>query len=427
MVALAGAAMPSHAFAISITTDEIEPYLLIGLGPENNTTIPPAEVGESTVGVGGSANATSGFELGSNNAPVPSTSDFLIGGGGGGGPGLAGNVPALPTGIQAVPQGNTFDGNIAVVSLDGIFNLQDIGVYADPNIGIRCAQSVVACDAGTSNSFFNDPNQYPNTFDGVTGDKISAGDGDPATTDAVQSTRIDQPNGAGVTGNFDFTPLLAELAAAKAGFPLLAATSIWDLSAGSVSGQIDQVGTMIGTSSITTSAGPDGKLVLTVNLAPGLNVIDIDTNENDLLLNNMTLVIDGVEDSLAIFRLNTFFDINFLIESSNIFAGDGLLDLNSLLFYTGAENSGQHFKFNQSIVNGMAFWSLGMSGGEIIMNDVQGCTQLVADKINLNDVRLSRCAFGEVPEPSTLTLFGIGLAVLGFVVRRRRSIQLRAA
>ena len=426
LAALAVAAMPGRATATFITVDEIGQYLLIGLGPANDVQ-DPANPAESTVGVGTSTSASSGFELGANKAPVPSTSDFLTGGGGGGGPGLEGNVPELPTGIQAVPQGITGDGNIAVVSPDGEFNLQDIGVYADPNIGIRCAQLAANCDAGTSNSFFNDPNQYPNTFDGVTGDKISAGDGDAATTDADPTTRIDQPNGDGVTQNFVFTSLLAELTDAKSLIPSLTATSVWDLS---LSGQIADVGSMGGTSGITTSFGPDGMLVLEINLDSGLNVIDIDTNNQDLLLNNMTLIIDGLEDSFGIFRTNSFDDINFLIENSNIFAGDGLADLNSLLFFTNAQDNDQHFSFNNSIVNGVAFWSLGMSGGEIVMNDVQGCTQLVADKINLNDVRLSRCAFDppmEVAEPASLTLFGFGLAALGLIARRRKSIQLKAA
>ncbi len=421
LAALAIFAMPSRASATVISTDLISQYLLIGLAPVNDVP-DPNNPAESTVGIGTSTSASSGFELGSNKAPVPSTSDFLTGGGGGGGPGLEGNVPALPTGIQAVPQGITGDGNIAVVSPEGTLNLQDIGVYADPNIGIRCAQSAATCNLTTQNSFFNDPNQFPNTFDDPGGDKIGP-------LEAVQSTRIDQPNAAGITENFDFSPLLAELADAKVEIPLLAATSIWDLSD---SGQIFDVGTIVagGTSSISTSMGPDGKLVLTFDLAPGPNVIDIDTDGQDLLLNNMTLIIDGFEDSFAIFRMNTFLDINFIVTNSLILAGDGLGDLNSLLFFTDALDNGGHFNFSQSIVNGIAFWSLGMSGGEIIMNNVQGCTQLVADKIGLNDIRLSRCAFSDrmdVPEPSTLTLFGIGLAVLGFVVRRRRSIQPKAA
>ena len=68
------------------------------------------------------------------------------------------------------------------------------------------------------------------------------------------------------------------------------------------------------------------------------------------------------------------------------------------------------------IINGIAFWDLNMDGGEITFNNVQGCLQAVADKINLNDVRLNNCAFVAVPEPTTCTL---ALAALCLAVGRR--------
>jgi hypothetical protein len=59
----------------------------------------------------------------------------------------------LPGGIEPVPQGISFDGNIAITHEQGVFNLQDVGVYGDPG-GIRCAAASAAdCDDGTQNSF----------------------------------------------------------------------------------------------------------------------------------------------------------------------------------------------------------------------------------------------------------------------------------
>ena len=89
-------------------TIEVQDYLVIGLGD--------AEVGHAL--------NMNNFELGANKAPVPSTSDFLNSGGG---PGLAGNVPDLPSGIEAVGQGIAGDGNVAILSPSGRFNLQDVG------------------------------------------------------------------------------------------------------------------------------------------------------------------------------------------------------------------------------------------------------------------------------------------------------------
>ncbi len=40
----------------------------------------------------------------------------------------------------------------------------------------------------------------------------------------------------------------------------------------------------------------------------------------------------------------------------------------------------------------MAFWTLAETGGQININNAQGCTQLIADEIVLNDVRFTRCA-----------------------------------
>ena len=62
-----------------------------------------------------------------------------------------------------------------------------------------------------------------------------------------------------------------------------------------------------------------------------------------------------------------------------------------------------------------------MDGGEITFNNVQGCLQAVADKINLNDVRLNNCHF--VPEPRTGLLLGLGLARLVAVTSRRSSVR----
>ena len=114
---------------------------------------------------------------------------------------------------------------------------------------------------------------------------------------------------------------------------------------------------------------------------------------------------------------------NFLVENSNILVGDGGIGLNNVLFFSDRPDNATHFSFNNTIVNGVAFWTLGMEGGGISIQNGQGCTQLIADKIALSDVRLSRCAFGPgtppIPEPSSAVIFAVGALFVRGATRRR--------
>lgn len=365
-------------------------YLLIGMGPVNSSGQQP--------GIGQAVNVNN-FELGANKAPVPSTSGFLNGGSSGG-PGLLGNVPNIPLNARPVGSGVFGDGNIAITHPNGVYNLQDVGVYAD--LGIRTAGSLPGSDAGTQNSFFNDPNMFPNTFTptGFTNPGVHNNTGgfgtDVNPNQAVQSTRIDASNFAGVTGNFDFTALRAELATARTVITGLAST---------------------GTLNVSGSGGVINSHT-TINLLPGLNVIDILTGGSDFLLSNSNLVIDGPAGSSAIFRVPN--SAKFLVSNGNILVGNGGIGLDSVLFVSTRPDNAQHFNFSNTVLNGVAFWTLANRGGEINIDNSQGCTQLVADKITLNDVRYARCDFN--PEPATLGLFGLALAAGG---RRLRRLTIR--
>ncbi len=111
---------------------------------------------------------------------------------------------------------------------------------------------------------------------------------------------------------------------------------------------------------------------------------------------------DGPAGAQAIFVVPD--DANFLISNGNILVGDGGIDLDSVVIFSDKHDTNAHFSFDNTVINGVAFWSIGASGpattgGEIAINNGQGCTQLIADKITLNDVRFGRCGPGFGPPP----------------------------
>ena len=348
---------------------------------------------------------TSNFELGANKAPVPSTDSFLDGGSSGG-PTLLGAVPDLPSGIRAVDQGIGGHGNVAVTDTSGEFNFQNVGVYADPGIGIRVAGSSESLNK-SSNSFFNDPNMFPNTFSVAT---QTGTDVNP--NDADQNTRIEASgNGhpsdnVGVTYSFDHSSLITELATARTSINSLTSTGTLDASGGNA-GQLETGSTLSGNASLVITTGNSlGGIDARLTLDDGLNVIDISTGGNDFLLNNANLIVDGPEFSTVIFRMPN--NDNMLITNSNILVGNGGIGRNDILFYTDQNQNDTHFSFSNSIINGAAFWSLGDSGGTIGVSNAQGSTQLVADIVTMSNVRFTRWSFAPVPEPSAIALFCFG-------------------
>jgi hypothetical protein len=188
----------------------------------------------------------------------------------------------------------------------------------------------------------------------------------------------------GITLNYNFTQLNQDLANAK--------TWIGNL-----------IATQTRTNNITAGA--------TFELQAGLNVINLGQTGQDFDVTGAVNIVKAAgvtEDVVAIFRV-----VNGLkFQTSNATINNLTGSHDNVLFYSGSSaTSGTIQAFNLSNmvnmdtpgINHVQFWALGQNA-EININNASGCTQLIADKINLNNVDFGLCAFdpgngGDIPPP----------------------------
>jgi len=286
----------------------------------------------------------------------------------------SGNYESVSSPGVGPSTGSFNDARIAILENDGTVQMSDITMLGTGATGIDCAGSYNDCTDGggnLSNTTYN-------------GSAIG--------------------NGSGVLGNQDLSLVQSFIGTARS----------W-ASGLSVTGSID-----------TDDGTLKGDTI--VNLSAGVNVFDFTDNggsltfEKDIKVEDGSLIFQGAATDYAVVLVNE--GSNFLTSNGNLVIGDGGIGLNNVVIISQNQGTDANFNISNSYINGVSLWDLGGDvQNNLSVDNAIGCTQLVGDDVDIQNVRLNRCAFNTsvIPLPPALVLFPSGLAVLAWVRRRRYS------
>jgi hypothetical protein len=337
------------------------------------------------------------------------------------------NIPDFLPGARPLLERPDYSGNVALTGNDASFVSENVDYFA--SIGIQCADDDVRGNGRL---------QCHDSFDGDNSFKSRA-DTDFETLDT----------GSGVS-NFDPTALLSEIDQWRLFVEGLDAEF-------TITDDIENISFKEYDSNRTfaeNQARGDTPLITDLDAidtdGDGFAVIDIDAGDN-FLVNNSDWILNSVNDVTAIFRLTgQTTSVNF--DNSSISLGPGCLELDAngfaipqttceeppitelgAIFVADRDdrsaNTNEVFNLNNVILGGIGLFDLDERENTILnLNNVQGCAQFIGSTVQFSSTeRFNRCALtasttppppGEVPEPASFALFGLG--ILGWQLTRRR-------
>ena len=307
-----------------------------------------------------------------------------------------GSLPTLPGGtVRTVSTGITLDGDAAITNGGKVsFSNSDVNALntgpSNPGSqGVDCDATYAICTVGGGN--IGDPSSPP------TGNRFN-------TTDPASYSDIDNNNG--IQGSINLSGITSELVNLRNIIGGLDITTD-----NPYTGQIDLASGLINTDTVWDFTGGTS----------GLNVIDIETNGNDLSITGANLTIKGDADDFIIFRVSSSWVMD-VSESRLLLDGD--IGVNNVLWYVDADQGEESFNFDNATFYGMSLWDLGTDTDNVIsFNNVQFCGQVITDQVNFQNVSGSGCSFdtSAVPVPAAVWLFGSGLIGLVGIARRKKA------
>lgn len=277
---------------------------------------------------------------------------------------LSNGGPAVsPPGVSpTVSNTPTYDAEVAIIETSGEVKFSNMNLFATS--GVDCAGTYNACTDSGSN--------FSNT--NYNGSAISSSNG--------------------VNSNVDMTGIISEI------------TTVRNWVAG-----------LSTTASIVTTSGDINSDTI-VNLSSGLNVLDFSgTGGNDITV-KADLIFQGGANAYAVVLVNS--GANFKTSNGNLVIGNGGIGLNNVVIISRNDGTDGNFDLSNTTINGVALWDLGLdTQNNMSLDNVSGCTQLVGDDVDIQNVRLNRCAFNTsvVPVPAAAWLFVSGLGLLGWMRR----------
>ncbi len=411
--------LSNFAFA-STTTSDTEHYLVIATGgksgdKQDHFLMSNVEIGANQEFISDGTPNTSIQKLGKFKNPTGKGYD--------GGLSLIGKGFDISNANLNALEGKDYSGNVALIGKKAKLKSSDSDVNAKDksvNSGILCANSTRSeCEDETTSFFYEDkPNK-------------------------ARALEV----GKGSTKGVDFSGangLINDLAQQREWILGLESDVTWTMSdinqfdrgsMGNVTTSIDDLNSQTG--------GENADYV----------VIDLDLNANNsgyFHLNNVNWIIESLTGLTAIFRMAD--GNNYDFSNASIMLSDGTTNLDKLesgelgaIFYQDARMStNKVFELSNVILGGIGLWdftdfnpkghkeklmhkdsdpydengfgSVWNNKGEetnITMSNAQGCGQFISNTIDMSNNRWTRCSLAkttvDVPEPSTLLLFALGL------------------